>query len=106
MACKVTWTERAQDDVDNIICYIAIHLASPQAARNLLSAFTDAADRIARHPELHAISQQPSCAARNLRACFIKHYVLLYTYNGEDTVVVYRVFSTLQDYAALIEHSE
>lgn len=106
MACDVLWTERAQQDVDDIVGYIAVKLASPQAAREHLIAFEDAVDRISNNPELYAISRQPSCAARGLRACFVRRYVLLYSYNGEDTVLVYRVFSTLQDYGSIIERGD
>lgn len=106
MACDVLWTERAQQDIDDIIGYIAVKLASPHAAREHLIAFEDAVDRISNNPELYAISRQPSCAARGLRACFVRRYVLLYSYNGEDTVLVYRVFSTLQDYGSIIERGD
>lgn len=106
MACDVLWTERAQQDIDDIIGYIAVKLASPHAAREHLIAFEDAADRISNNPELYAISRQPSCAARGLRACFVRRYVLLYSYNGEDTVLVYRVFSTLQGYGSIIERGD
>lgn len=105
MACDVLWTERAQQDVDDIIGYIAVKLVSPRAAREHLIAFEDAVDRISNNPELYAISRQPSCAARGLRACFVRRYALLYSYNDKDTVLVYRVFSTLQDYGSIIERS-
>ena len=52
MACDVLWTERAQQDVDDIIGYIAVKLASPHAAREHLVAFEDAVDRISNNPEL------------------------------------------------------
>lgn len=106
MACNVLWTERAQQDVDDIIGYIAVKLASPHAAREHLIAFEDAVDRISNNPKLYAISRQPSCAVRSLRACFVRRYVLLYSYNDKDTVLVYRVFSTLQDYGSIIERCD
>ena len=102
MACRVVWTDRARQDLEDIIEYIAVTLASPQAAREHLTAFAEAADRISHNPKLYAISSQPSCAARNQRACFIKRYVLLYSYHDEDLVIVNRIFSTLRDYALLI----
>ena len=106
MACDVLWTERAQRDVDDIIGYIAVKLASPHAAHEHLIAFEDAVDRISNNPELYAISRQPSCAARGLRACFVRRYVLLYSYNDKDTVLVYRVFSTLQGYGSIVERGD
>ena len=106
MACDVLWTERARQDVDDIIGYIAVKLASPHAAREHLVAFEDAVDRISNNPELYAISRQPSCAVRGLRACFVRRCVLLYSYNDKDTVFVYRVFSTLQDYGSIVERCD
>ena len=106
MACDVLWTERAQRDVDDIIGYIAVKLASPHAAREHLIAFEDAVDRISNNPELYAISRQPSCAVRGLRACFVRRHALLYSYNGEDAVLVYRVSSTLRDFGSIVERCD
>lgn len=106
MACDVLWTERAQRDVDDIIGCIAVKLASPHAAREHLISFEDAVDRISSNPEPYAVSRQPSCAARGLRACFVRRYVLLYSYNDKDTVLVYRVSSTLRDFGSIVERCD
>lgn len=106
MACDVLWTERAQRDVDDIIGCIAVKLASPHAAREHLIAFEDAVDRISSNPEPYAVSRQPSCAARGLRACFVRRHALLYSYNGEDAVLVYRVSSTLRDFGSIVERGD
>ena len=106
MACNVLWTERAQQDVDDVIGYIAVKLASPHAAREHLIALEDAVDRISNNPRLYAISRQLSCVVRGLRACSVRRYVLLYSYNDKDTVFVYRVFSTLQDYGSIVERGD
>ena len=104
MDCEVVWTQHAERDVDSIIAYIATVLASPIAAREHLDALEEAVDRIASAPLLYAVSQQPSLAARGLRACFVKRYVMLYSYDGDHLATIHRVFSTLRDYAAIIEH--
>lgn len=103
MACEVLWTDLARQDVDGIARYVSVNLASPRAARDCLAALEDAVERISRNPRLYAISRQPSCAARGLRAYFVKRYVMLYFYNDENPVLVHRVFSTLRDYASIIE---
>lgn len=103
MDCEVIWTQHAERDVDGTIAYIVAVLASPIAAREHLNAFEEAVDRIASAPLLYAVSQQPSLAARGLRACFVKRYVMLYSYDGDRLVTIHRVFSTLRDYAAVIE---
>ena len=64
----------------------------------------EAVDRIASAPLPYAVSQQPSLAARGLRVCFVKRYVMLYSYDVDRPVTIHRVFSTLRDYAAIIEH--
>lgn len=103
MDCEVIWTQHAERDVDGIIASIVAVLASPIAAREHLNAFEEAVDRIASAPLLYAVSQQPSLAARGFRACFVKRYVMLYSYDGDRLVTIHRVFSTLRDYAAIIE---
>ena len=110
MACNVVWTQRAGEDLREIIGYIAKTLASPQAAAQHLDAFEEAVERVSRMPELYAVSAQPSLSARNLRPCFVGNYVMLYNYDVTQnvdcepggTVTIYRIFSTLQDYAKLI----
>lgn len=104
MAYEVVWTARARADVDSAVKYIAAVLDSPTAAAEHLDAFLDAVEQLADSPELYAVSQQPSLAARGLRCCFVKRYVMLYSFDG-SRVVIHRVFSMLQDYAKLIERS-
>lgn len=103
MDCEVVWTQHAERDVDGIIAYIATALASPIAAREHLDALEEAVDCIASAPLPYEVSQQPSLAARGLRVCFVKRYVMLYSYDGDRLVTIHRVFSTLRDYAAIIE---
>lgn len=103
MDCEVVWTQHAERDVDGIIAYIATVLASPIAAREHLDALEEAVDRIASAPLPYAVSRQLSLAARGIRVCFVKRYVMLYSYDGDRLVTIHRVFSTLRDYAAIIE---
>lgn len=63
-----------------------------------------AVGRVASAPLPCAVSQRPSLAARGLRACFVRWRVILYTYDGDHLVTIHRVFSTLRDCAAIIEH--
>ena len=104
MACRVEWTASARNDVEDIVRHIAIKLDSPGAASAHLNDFLAAADRIAEFPEACAIGAHPALASRDLRPCFVRKYVILYSYDGE-AAIVYRVFHTLQDYAHLIERN-
>lgn len=101
MACDVSWTAHARSDVDRIVGYVARDLASPQTALEHWETFWAAAEELSGTPELHAVSTQPSLAARNLRVRFVKNYVMLYRYDGQS-VLVFRVFHTRQDYATKI----
>ena len=101
MAYNLIVTRAAARDIDALIHYLAEDLASPQAASEHLEAIQLAFEHISNNPEMYGISWQPSLAARELRPCLIKNYVLLYHFDGER-VTVMRVFHQRQDYARLI----
>lgn len=102
MACNVAWTATAEKDLDGIVSYIALDLSNPGAASSLLDGIEEAIQRIEAFPELYEISNLAPLAKRNLRACFVRRYVILYSYNKESGATIARIFSTLQDYAAVI----
>lgn len=102
MAYKVVWTNSARADAESIIRYIAVDLDSTSAAVEHLDAFEDAAREMGENPLLHAVSALPSLELRALRPCFVKRYVMLYSFDG-DQVTVHRIFHMLQDYAKIIE---
>ena len=101
MACDVLWTEHARQDVERAIRYIAIKLASPKAASELLDAIDGALEEISAFPEACRISSRPELSSRGLRVKRVKRYLVLYSYDG-DTVIISRVFHSLQDYARLV----
>ena len=105
MACEVLWTEAARADVDRAVRYITAKLSSPAAAAGLLDALNEAAGEISEFPEARRVASHPSLASRKLRVRPVKRYLLLYSYDGE-TVIVSRMFHSLQDYARLIDTSE
>lgn len=102
MGCEVKWTASAKGDVNRIIRHIAVVLDSPKTASEHLDALQSAAGLISDFPEIRTVGTHPSLSSRNLRSCFVKNYVVLYSYDG-NAVVVHRVFHTLQDYARLIK---
>ena len=101
MAYKIIMTRTAARDIDAIIHYLTENLSSPITASEHLQAIKLALESISITPEMYGISQQPSSAARKLRPCLIKNYVLLYRFDGEH-VIVMRLFHQRQDYARLI----
>lgn len=64
---------------------------------------TTTLDRIASASLPYAVSQRSSPAVREPRACSVKRCVILYIYGGDRLGTIHRVFSTLRDYAAIIE---
>lgn len=101
MGCEVRWTESARKDVDDAIRYIAVDLASPRAASSLLDAFEVAVDQIGAFPEGCPVGRHRALSTRGLRKKSVRRYVMLYSYDGE-TVVISRVFHSLQDYVRII----
>ena len=102
MGYEVKWTASAKADTERIIRHIAVTLASPKAASEHLEAFLGVADSISEFPEIRAVGSHPALAQRGLRPYFVKSYVVLCSYDGNE-VIVHRIFHTLQDYARLIE---
>ena len=102
MGYEVKWTASAKADTERIIRHIAVTLASPKAASEHLEAFLGVADSISEFPEIRAVGSHPALARRKLRTYFVKSYVVLYSFDGNEAVV-HRIFHTLQDYARLIE---
>ena len=101
MAYEVLWTERAEDDLDAIVSYVAGALGSPRAASDLLDGFDALAEALSATPEMRAVSATPALARRGLRAYPVGGYVALYSFDGER-VVIFRVVHQRQDYARLI----
>ncbi len=102
MGCEVVWTASAADDLDHTIGYIAEALDSPRAAAELLDSIEEAVNRISEHPELYAVSRQPSLGARGLRACFVGNQVIVYGYDGQ-IATIHRILYARSDYGALVE---
>lgn len=102
MAYEVLWTDHAAKDVDRIISYIAIDLGSPKAATEHLHEFEAVVEMLAETPEIHAVSKVSALSRRNLRTCFVKSYVMVYSFDGSQCII-HRVFHMRQDYARLLD---
>ena len=82
-------SESAHEDLDNIISYIAVKLASPIAATGRLQ-------EVARCYDVRL-------AKEGYRKATLKNYVLVYKVDeAAKAVVVYRFFYGAQDYVKLI----
>ena len=100
---KLTITELADQDLDEIIHYIAVDLASPQAATDFADAVEACYGRIKSNPMCFELSRDLRLAKKGFRRAVIKNYIMLYKIIHEkDEVVVYRFFYGKRDYTNLI----
>lgn len=101
MACKYVVLPRAQEDIEDIVRYLAVDLASPSAAASFLDELESKLVLVCAQPEMHALSRLPRVATLGYRPMPVKRYVALYRYDG-DRVVVAHVFHGSQDYAMCV----
>jgi toxin ParE1/3/4 len=98
---KVVITEDAENDLEDIVTYIAKH-DSPRAAQHVLSRILDIADSLATVPtrgtppkELRALGDQ------EYRQVFFKPYRLIYRVVGQQ-VVIYVITDGRRDMQSLL----
>jgi toxin ParE1/3/4 len=99
MAYKVQVTDSAAQDIDEILAYISINLAAPQAA----AAFADELDHhfelLEDQPFLFAASTNIRLRRRGYRRFPVKNYVVFYLVDEAAQIVnIARVFYGGQDY--------
>lgn len=88
----------AQQDIRNIILYVAKDLAAPQAALNLQNAFKEGISSLAHMPErIKTVDEQP-WKATGVRKIRIKNYYIYFVISeGERSVKVMAVIYVGQD---------
>lgn len=101
MACEYVLLPRAQSDFEDIVRYLAVDLANPQAARRFVDEFEESLARTCNHPEMHPFGRMPEVAARGYRVMPVMRYIVLYAYR-DGRVVVAHIFHSLQDYARYV----
>ena len=96
-------TELADEDLDEIIRYIAIDLNAPKAASDFADAVVACYEDIQANPKMFEYSRNPRLRQEGYRRAVVKNYVLLYkVFEDKNEVVVYRIFYERRDYANLI----
>lgn len=101
MACEYVLLPRAQADLDDIIKYLAVDLASPNAAGRFLDEFEQRMTSVCMFPEMYPMSRLPEVAERGYRAMPILRYVALYAFR-DGRIVVAHIFHAAQDYARYV----
>ena len=96
-------TDNAEDDLSEIISYIAMNLNAPKAASDFADQVYDCYDRLEDNPYIYEECRDARLKKEGYRRAVIKNYILLYKINeDEKAVIVHRFFYGSQDYAHLI----
>lgn len=100
---KVTITDAASGDLDEIIGYIATVLANPQAAASLVDKIAACYDDLSRTPYMYGQCRNLRLQALGYRRVSIRNYIMVYRVDEErKTVYVLRFFYGPSDYERLI----
>lgn len=96
-------SELAHSDLDNIVSYIALKLASPIAAANFLDEVENCYGYLKNNPFMYERCHDAFLEKEGYRKATIKNYGLIYKIDEVDRVVIiHRFFYGAQDYVKLI----
>lgn len=101
MASRVSLTFHAQLEREQIVAYLAEKLGEPSVAALFNDAFIGARRNIERFPKMYPLCRDRTLADRGYRKAQVRNYLLLYTTDG-DASVIHHIFHQSQDYAALV----
>ncbi len=103
MAYKIIETSLALQDLDNILGYIAVSLASPKAASDFADRVEKCYSNLERTPLMYELCRDPHLRLMGYRKAVLKHYIMIYKIEeGSKTVAVMRFFHGRQDYEKLL----
>lgn len=103
MAYKILGTERARQDLSDIVGYIATSLENPSAAASFLDEVKSCYDDLAQFPLMFGACHDPRLKALGYRKAGIKNYIMIYKVSGPtETVFIMRFFHGRQDYEKLL----
>jgi plasmid stabilization system protein ParE len=90
---------KAQEDLENIFTYIAMALANPEAALNLIDNFEDKFNELLLFPLSYPLIERKLIFQIDLRKCIVQNYIIVYFYNEKDKLVeIIRVIYSRVDY--------
>lgn len=99
MAYKLVVTRHAEEDLDEILGYIALKLCSPSAAAHLADEIERRYGLLEGNPHIYPKCSQPILRVSHYRKVPIGNYLLLFQIDEQNcTVYVERFFSGLEDY--------
>ena len=100
---RLAISELAHSDLDNIVSYIAVHLANPTAAVNFLNEVEKCYGYLKSNPLMYERCHDPYLERAGYHKATIKNYVMVYKVDEVDqAVIIHRFFYGAQDYVKLI----
>lgn len=100
---RLVVTELANQDLDNIVSYMAVQLANPSAAGNFLDEVDACYQFLQSNPLMYEKCRDPRLEAEGYRKAVIKNYIAVYRINETTkSVIILRFFYGAQDYIKLI----
>lgn len=97
------FTEKAAQDLDEILNYISFTLCNPSAAKDFYDKLSDFINQAISFPEAGAPVNNPSVALPNVRKLFIKNYTLYYVPDLEGkTIILLRIVYSYRDLDEII----
>ena len=104
MAYRVSVTQAAEHDLDEIVSYFVKKLCNVHAAESLLEEFLKEKDNISENPYMYPFSNNLRLQSENYhRFLFKNNYIALYLIDdSKKEVVIMRIFYAKRDYSNLI----
>lgn len=103
MTYKLLITELAQNDLDEIVYYIAVNLVNPDAAGRLLTEMSECFDNLKDNPFIYAKSSDLRLENEGYRKAVVGNYIIMFKISeSEKTVTVHRIFYGRSDYFNLL----
>ena len=100
---NVEVSDRAEEDFDRIITYIAQNLSAPKAASDFADNVNDCYDQLEDNPYIYGACHDPRLNKEGYRRALVTNYVVVFKIHEEDKEVhVHAIFHGSQDYVNLI----
>ena len=99
--CKVFYSPLSQRDLDEIYDYIAVELANPISAAEIVTEILDAVDDLALFPAIGGIVRNVPLLTCEYRFLPVRNYIVFYR-RTDNNVFVDRILYKKRDYARLL----
>jgi len=104
---EVIYLPTARKQLEDIVDYIAVELATPDAAFDFIDEVDKAAKNLAEMPYRHPTYQTSFAVLEEVRWIYVKNYNMFYkVFEEEKTVEIRRVLHQLQDAENRLNHSK